>query len=1167
VTGVGLLAALALLAHSVTLRAQTTVPSVAARPGANRQPPGIPQAVARIDQASGGAGTVVKLDGSSSEDPASLPLNYHWTFVQVPVGSTATLTGDATVNPTFIPDRRGEYLVQLVVDNAAQTSRPDLVQVIVPNTPPVADAGHDRVAGVGGSVLLDAGRATDADGDALTYRWAFVSRPVGSRTRLSAPDTSAASLLVDKPGRYVVRLVASDGEDSSADVVNVDVPNTAPAANAGADQTSVVGALVALDGSASADVDGHRLKYTWSFAARPDRSGATLSRRRSVRPSFVIDVAGDYVVDLVVDDGLTKSAVDSVRISTRNSAPVADGGRDQTARVGQTVRLYGSGSSDVDGTALTFAWALVSKPLRSNAMLSGGRTANPTFKVDRGGTYQVRLIVNDGSVDSTVDIVRVAVANTPPVSSAGFDQRVARGATVTLDGSASTDVDGDELTYAWALTTVPDGSAALLSDTAAVSPAFKVDVAGTYVAQLVASDGITISRPDTVIITTDGVVPVANAGVGQTVRAGQVVLLNGSASSDADGDMLTYQWSLISKPAGSVAALEGATTIGPAFISDKAGDYIVQLMVNDGTSSSAPNTVVVTTTNSVPVADAGKNRIDVPVRSSVGLDASVSSDADGQQLTYTWSLIAKPARSLAAISDPTAATPAFVADVAGEYVAQLVVSDGLVDSVPDTVLIRTKSQPTDGGRLDQTVDSSATAQLDSGAGIGTAALPTVTVLPTDATASEDGPNPGAFTLARTGDTAAALNVRFTVAGSATNGSDYTAVALAATIPAGAAAAVVRITPTADLLLEGNETVILTLAAGDYTVGAPNRATVTIADGMLKNGANYRGPISRAGETDLGRFTAAAGSSIVISIGEVGVNSAFVPWIRLLDPNGAVVSGANNWGALAAQFRVVAPLTGTYTVLVASADTGNNDTGTYLLTTVRVPGALTVSPGDQGGPLTNGGNHAGTIHVGDLDPWTVTAAAGESILVSIGETGAASAFVPWIRVFGPTGALLVGGNNWGELAAQVRVTAPTAGTYTVVVSTNDSGNDASGTYVLTVIHPLGALTVLPGDQGGALTKGATHAGTIHVGDLDPWSFTTVAGQVISLTISDGEANAAFVPWIRVFGPTGALLVGGNNWGDLGATLRVTAPATGRYTVVVGTADSGNDATGRYLLTQH
>jgi hypothetical protein len=359
------------------------------------------------------------------------------------------------------------------------------------------------------------------------------------------------------------------------------------------------------------------------------------------------------------------------------------------------------------------------------------------------------------------------------------------------------------------------------------------------------------------------------------------------------------------------------------------------------------------------------------------------------------------------------------------------------------------------------------------------------------------------------------------------------------------------------------------ASGTYllTVVRPRGALVVSAGdegGVVTNGGNHAGTI-HVGDLDPWTFTATAGEAIVVSIGETGAASALVPWIRVFGPTGVPVSGGNNWGALAAQVQVTAAVAGTYTVVVSTQDVGNDAAGSYVLTVARPRSSVIVSAGDQGGPLTNGANHAGTIHVGDLDPWTFTATAGEAIVVSIGETGAASALVPWIRVFGPTGTPVSGGNNWGALAAQVQVTAPATGTYTVVVSTQDVGNDASGTYVLTVVHPLGALTVSTGDQGGAVTRGATHTGTIHVGDVDPWSLSAVAGQVISVTISEAGANTAFVPWIRIFGPGGALVSGGNNWGDLAATVRVTASVAGKYTIVVSTADSGNDAMGGYLLT--
>src|SRR5439155_1218146 len=159
---------------------------------------------------------------------------------------------------------------------------------------------------------------------------------------------------------------------------------------------------------------------------------------------------------------------------------------------------------------------------------------------------------------------------------------------------------------------------------------------------------------------------------------------------------------------------------------------------------------------------------------------------------------------------------------------------------------------------------------------------------------------------------------------------------------------------------------------------------------------------------------------------------------------------------------------------------------------------------------------------------LTATAGETIVVNIGETGTNAAFFPWIRVFGPTGTILSGGNNWGDIAAQVQVTAPTTGTYTVLVSTNDAGNDATGTYLITAVHMAGSVIVSPGDEGGALTNGGNHTGAISPGDLDPWTLAATAGETIIVDIGETGANSAFFPWIRMFGTPCVILSCGNNW---------------------------------------
>jgi hypothetical protein len=330
-------------------------------------------------------------------------------------------------------------------------------------------------------------------------------------------------------------------------------------------------------------------------------------------------------------------------------------------------------------------------------------SGNNLFVVNEGsgsvGEYNATTgaIVNASFITGLPGPIDLAVAATLPIANAGLNQTVQAGTLVTLDGSASSDPSGQlPLTYAWSFVSQPAGSTATLSNPAIVNPTFTPNALGNYVVQLVVTDaaGLT-STPATVTVSTTDAPPVANAGPNQMITAvGTLVHLNGSQSYDLAGLPITYQWSFMSKPAGSNAILTGPTIETPSFIADVAGDYSIQLVVTDslGTASS-PALVTISFNDVAPIANAGLSQSAV-IGETVTLNGSGSTDTDGKPLTYKWSIVSAPSGSKATISNPTAEIASFVPDVAGTFVVQLIVNDGILNSLPATTEIMAVAQVT-----------------------------------------------------------------------------------------------------------------------------------------------------------------------------------------------------------------------------------------------------------------------------------------------------------------------------------------------------------------------------------------------------------------------------------------------------------------------------------------
>jgi hypothetical protein len=294
-----------------------------------------------------------------------------------------------------------------------------------------------------------------------------------------------------------------------------------------------------------------------------------------------------------------------------------------------------------------------------------------------------------------------------------------------------------------------------------------------------------------------------------------------------------------------------------------------------------------------------------------------------------------------------------------------------------------------------------------------------------------------------------------------------------------------------------------------------------------------------GDQNMWSFTANAGDNVMLRLG----SSGFEGNLNLYGPNGALLktAGGNStdW-ALA----YTATNSGTFGVLVSSYYPGG--VGTYALHLAQFPEAFIVPAGEEGGPLTNGGNFSGTLTLGDQDMWSLTANAGDNIVLRLGSSG----FEGNLNLYGPNGALLktAGGNSTDWALAY---TATNSGTFGVLVSSYYPGG--AGTYALHLAQFPEAFIVPSGEEGGPMATGGNYSGTLTLGDQDMWSFTANAGDNVVLRLG----SSGFEGNLNLYGPNGALLktAGGNStdW-----ALAYTATNSGTFGVLVSSYYLGGAA---------
>jgi PKD repeat protein len=400
----------------------------------------------------------VSIDGSGTTDDTPGNLKYSWSL-----GDNTTADG-ARVSKMY--GQGGVYKIRLAVDDSANTacSNDATEKVIRVNTAPTAEAGEDislcqRSGQDGFSVKLN-GSGKDADGDKLTYRWDFGDGSTG--------EGASATHVYAQPGSYRATLTVEDGSGAACSVavdsVNINL-NRAPVAVAGQPVKSCSGGPVTFDGTGSTE----GLNYTWDFGDGSTGTGKVATHTYAK--------GGNYKATLTVDDGKgtpCSTASASVPV-TINSSPTVSVDDAQPTCVGKTVALAAS-ASDPDGDAVKLTW-----DFGDGTTQTGG--TNVTHTYEKGGFYVVTVTADDGkggscSVASDTAYVRV---NTVPVANAGENQVCCLDELSTFDGTASTDADGNALTYKW---NFGDGNTA---EGAKVSHTYKQN--GAYKVVLVVNDG------------------------------------------------------------------------------------------------------------------------------------------------------------------------------------------------------------------------------------------------------------------------------------------------------------------------------------------------------------------------------------------------------------------------------------------------------------------------------------------------------------------------------------------------------------------------------------------------------------------------------------------------------------------------------------------------------
>ncbi len=392
----------------------------------------------------------------------------------------------------------------------------------VPNQPPTANAGGPYNGTQNMSVSFNGSRSSDSDGSIKTYSWNFGDGSSGSgvMTTHSYSQTGTYNLTLS---------VTDDAGDSANDTTTVTIGagNQAPVARTSGPYSAIIGAAVQFDASSSTDADGSIASYSWNFG---DGSTGT-----GVKPTHSYSSQGTYNVTLTVtdNDNAVDSVMTNVNINLANQPPIADPGDAYFANDGEAVMFDGRGSSDPDGSIVSYAWNF-GDSARSTEM-------NPSHTYAAAGSYTVSLTVTDnqGLTGTAMTSVTIGSVNMQaPVAQVNGPYSGAVAVPVDFSGSGSVDPDGTIVSYEWDF-----GDGNKITDSSnSTSHAYSQSGIYTVTLKVTDNDGLMNMETTKATIGMGNVAPVAEARGPYRVKVNGVIKFNGSQSHDQDGSIVNYIW-------------------------------------------------------------------------------------------------------------------------------------------------------------------------------------------------------------------------------------------------------------------------------------------------------------------------------------------------------------------------------------------------------------------------------------------------------------------------------------------------------------------------------------------------------------------------------------------------------------------------------------------------